>query len=356
MPKAVYSRRAPTREPSSEVDELADDPSLQPAPPASPLRASTKRGSTVWPPAPAPPGARTTKPALTRKPSAQKPQPTRRRSKAEAHTPSTSLSALERFRFKGATVAKLDPNTMSDPSAPDTNEPTKGVRPPKRADDPNVSDPSPAHALRRKRSSTAASLPDDSKENVSTKRRQREPVFVIPDFDEDENPLETERETSPSPAASESAPAKPSTAKQSAGARQLQSSPLRPQTSILKASAESRRTPAPSARTSPLHQLPSSIELPDQVASRLMRQIDQTEGSRQACESAEGGDRPPPSSAGTHLTSEQQRTVDEMMADLEGMDANAFDGAEESLERENTRGDASDSLGGGADEDVDKTL
>ncbi|BGP32154.1 hypothetical protein JCM10296v2_003934 [Rhodotorula toruloides] len=359
MPKAGSSRRAPTREPSSEVDELADDPSLQPAPPASPLRAAVSKGKKRSPAvktvAPAPPGSRATKPYLTRKTSAQKPQPKRRRSKAEDAEPSTALTALERFRFKGAAVAKLDPNTMNDPSSPGPSGPSEVKRPPKRLDPANASDPSPALALRRKRSSTAASLPDESRENVTTKRRRTEPVFVIPDFDEDGNPVETERETSPSPAASASTSAKPSAALYDANPRQLQSPPPRPQTSTLKQLTDGQ-APALSAQTSPLRQLPSSIELPTQLAIRLMRQPDKAENAHPASEPAEVGARPPPSSASAHLTNEQQQAVDEMMADLEGMDADAFQELEETHEREESAGGAGQAVHEAAGEDPDKTL
>ncbi|BGP08153.1 hypothetical protein JCM10049v2_003999 [Rhodotorula toruloides] len=359
MPKAGSSRRAPTREPSSEVDELADDPSLQPAPPASPLRAAVSKGKKRGPDAkavaPAPPGSRATKPSLTRRTSAQKPQPTRRRSTAEDAGPSTALAALERFRFKGAAVAKLDPNTMSDPSSPGPSGPSKTARPPKRLDDAAVSDPSPALELRRKRSSTTASLPDESKENFTTKRRRTEPVFVIPDFDEDGNPVEIERETSLSPAASASTPAKPSAALYDADARQLQSSPPRPQTSTLKQPTDGQPR-ALSAQTSPLRQLPSSIELPTQLAIRLMRQPDKAEHAHPASEPAEVGVRPPPSSASAHLTNEQKQAVDEMMADLEGMDADAFQELEETQEREEFAGEAGEAGREDAGEDPDKTL
>lgn len=358
MPKAGSSRRAPTREPSSE-DELADDPSLQPAPPASPLRAAVSKGKKRGPDAkavaPAPPGSRATKPSLTRRTSAQKPQPTRRRSTAEDAGPSTALAALERFRFKGAAVAKLDPNTMSDPSSPGPSGPSKTARPPKRLDDAAVSDPSPALELRRKRSSTTASLPDESKENFTTKRRRTEPVFVIPDFDEDGNPVEIERETSLSPAASASTPAKPSAALYDADARQLQSSPPRPQTSTLKQPTDGQPR-ALSAQTSPLRQLPSSIELPTQLAIRLMRQPDKAEHAHPASEPAEVGVRPPPSSASAHLTNEQKQAVDEMMADLEGMDADAFQELEETQEREEFAGEAGEAGREDAGEDPDKTL
>ncbi|GEM07158.1 hypothetical protein Rt10032_c02g1175 [Rhodotorula toruloides] len=289
--------------------------------------------------------------------SLRKSQPTRRRSNTEDAGPSTTLATLQRFRYKGTTVVKLDPTTMSDPSSLGPSRPNKTARSSKQFDNAAGSDPSPALALRRKRSSTTASLPDETKENVSTKRRRPEPVFVIPDFDEDGNPLEPERETSPSPIAFASTPAKLSAVLFAADTRQLQSSPFRPQTCVIKQSNESGQAPALSAHTSPLRQLPSSIELPTQLVTRLMRQPAEAEGTHGASESAEAGTRPPPSSASAHLTSEQQQTVEKLIADLEGMDADAFEEDEELLqEREELTRDAGRALHEDADEDADNTL
>ena len=278
-PKALTASKGSAAEPSSEIDELADDPALQPRPPSDPARlAKVPRRKKSAKSSDAAAGTEDDK-----KPPRGESHKQQRRAKSAsrdaeggdseaAATAAAGAARLARFRYAGPSAGshqRIDPTTLEDSMAsssdPVDTSPARNPtnRPPKRPlaqEQTLVSPPPPPPQKKKKRTLSATNGTSGPLTPSRPTKTVEEPVFVMPEFDEDGNLIEDENENSLAPASSSSrTPVRPFDAPVK--------SALTPRSPAKASSAEAfavavGSSPAP-------NRLPSSIELPCNLAERI---------------------------------------------------------------------------------------
>ncbi|GAA5983388.1 hypothetical protein JCM10908_000267 [Rhodotorula pacifica] len=284
MPKPAKGKatiRADT--PSSEIDELADDPALQPQPPADPTRLAKPtrkrfaQGTTSKAAKP-----QTTKTAgkgtsgvRKRTKSASRDPGEEQEATASASTVGDAGARLARFRYTGPSAGshqRIDPTTLSDSMA--SSDPAglspaskKRARPPKIApahDSLEASPSSPPQPKRKKRTLSAKNGENETTvKQAAPLQVEREPVFVMPEFDEDGNLIEDEN--------ADDTPACPTVVSPEAQLGTTAATPS-PNNSASGLRSPTKASPAAAAAlsySSPAHRPPSSIELPNALAQRI---------------------------------------------------------------------------------------
>lgn len=279
-PKALTASKGSAAEPSSEIDELADDPALQPRPSSDPARLAKvpRRKKSVKSAGAAAHGTENDK-----KPPRGESHKQQRRAKSAsrdaeggdseaAATAAAGAARLARFRYAGPSAGshqRIDPTTLEDSMAsssdPVDTSPARNPtnRPPKRPlaqEQTLVSPPPPPPQKKKKRTLSATNGTSGPLTPSRPTKTVEEPVFVMPEFDEDGNLIEDENENSLAPASSSSrTPVRPFDAP-------VKSAPA-PRSPAEASSAEAfavavGSSPAP-------NRLPSSIELPNSLAQRI---------------------------------------------------------------------------------------
>ena len=284
MPKTVTtSSQGRAAEPSSEIDELADDPALQPRPPSDPARlAKVPRGKKSAKSADA--AAAGTE--NDKKPPRGESQKQKRRAKSANRdaeggdskaAPTAGAARLAPFRYAGPSAGshqRIDPTTLEDSMASSSDpvdaSPVRNPthRAPKRpfVQEQTLASPSPPQKKKKKKKKRTLSATNGTSGPLTPScptKTVEEPVFVMPEFDEDGNLIEDENENSLAPASSSSSrdAARPFVAPVKA-AFALQSP----------AKTSSAEAFAVAVGSSPAaNRLPSSIELPNSLAQRIYR-------------------------------------------------------------------------------------
>lgn len=278
MPKTVTtSSKGRAAEPSSEIDELADDPALQPRPPSDPARLAKvpRRKKSAKSADAAAAGAEN-----DRKPPRGESQKQKRRAKSANRdaeggdskaAPTAGAARLAPFRYAGPSAGshqRIDPTTLEDSMASSSDpvdaSPVRNPthRPPKRplVQEQALASPSPPPEKKKKRTLSATNGTSGPLTPSRPIKTVEEPVFVMPEFDEDGNLIEDENENSLAPASSSSRDA----ARPFVAPVQAAFTPWSP-TKVPSAEAS-----AVAVGSSPAaNRLPSSIELPNSLAQRI---------------------------------------------------------------------------------------
>lgn len=267
-PPRSAPRLMPASKPSSEIDELADNPALQPDFAVAPVRlakparqrvieANTLAAARADSPQDSARGGRPVENTRRTEPSRQV---------AEAGG-AAARNSLARFRYSGPTAGphqRFDPNTLSD--GMDSSDPlgtdAASAPPRKRAPHSDLSTSTPVKkrtlsASNRYHGRPDARVPDlHADKPVATGR-----VFVMPEFDEDGNLIEDENQG------------------ENSG-----SSPC--------------RAPASALASSPATRPPSSVELPSRLAQRIYQSSPHKRTKPSSCSAP---DRTKPAGLGTDL-------------------------------------------------------
>lgn len=281
MPKTVTTSEGRAAEPFSEIDELADDPALQPRPPSDPTRLAKvprRRKSVKSSAGPAADGT-----GNDERPPRSESHKQKKRAKSTSRdaeggsseaAPTAGAARLARFRYAGPSAGshqRIDPTTLEDFMA-SRNDPVEASpackptnRPPKRplVQEQPLASPSPPPLppppkKQKKRTLSASNENGGPLMPSRPTKTAEEPVFVMPEFDEDGNLIEDENENSLAPASSSRDAARPP------ASVRLARTP-RPPTK-----ASSPEAFAAAVDSSPAgHRLPSSIELPNSLAQRI---------------------------------------------------------------------------------------
>ncbi|GAA5875637.1 hypothetical protein JCM3774_002568 [Rhodotorula dairenensis] len=247
----------PALTPPSEIDELADDPALQPRPTTDPARlAEPARKRALKPGTASAAGSVDNVPSPARgRPPAGKKRRTEPSSEVAGSVEAARGTRLDRFRYAGPPAGphqRIDPNTLSDTTA--SSDPVDAhaapVRPPKRAPSPDLPPSRPA----KQRTLSASNRGETGTRGLdlrATKVAAKEFVFVMPEFDEDGKLIEDENENS-------------------------------------MCSPPPRRAPATAPTSSPAVRPPSSVELPAQLALRIYQDSPRKQTERSPCAAPPG--------------------------------------------------------------------